>query len=171
MVSARLPLDKALRVARCPAIRSRRPYKLITRIGDVIRTGPNSLSFVTPQAYREIYGHVSQGKRRFLKNSWYQQDEPRITTVRDPVAHGEQRRALSHAFSARALRNQEIVIDEYIGQLLHQISKLGQDGKEAVNVTEVWNWLTFDIIGEFFPGCLLCGSLYCHTLCGSQLEN
>lgn len=123
-------------------------YKLTTPSGDVVRVAPNTLSFVTPQAYRDIYGHATQGKRKFLKNSWYQQDEPRITNVRDPAAHAEQRKALSHAFSARALRNQETIINEYVNQLLEQISKLGADGKKNVNITDIWNWLTFDVIGE-----------------------
>lgn len=115
-----------------------------------MRTGPNRLSFATPQAYRDIYGHVKHGEKRFLKNEWYELDEPRIVRVRDPVVHAQQRRALSHAFSARALRDQEAVIQKYVDQLMDQIANLGSNGKEPVNMTRAWNWLTFDIIGE--PG-------------------
>lgn len=116
--------------------------------GDVVRTGPNRLSFVTPQSYRDIYGHVKHGEKRFLKNKWYQQDEPRITRIRDPVEHGQQRRALAHAFSARALRDQETVVHQYVDMLLKQLGNLGAGGKKPVDATDAFNWLTFDVIGE-----------------------
>lgn len=120
--------------------------------GDVVRVGPNSLSFSTPQSYRDIYGHVTHGKKRFLKTKWYEADEPRIVRVRDPVAHAEQRRTLSHAFSARALRDQEDVVHLYVDLLLKQLNVLGAGGSIAVNATEIWNWLTFDVIGgDSFP--------------------
>ncbi|KAK7748731.1 hypothetical protein SLS53_000754 [Cytospora paraplurivora] len=126
--------------------------ELHRKYGDVVRIAPNALSFVTPQAYHDIYGHATHGKKRFLKNVWYQQDEPRITRVRDPASHAEQRRALSHAFSSRALRDQETVINQYVDLLLKQIGKLGSGGGNAVNVTAAWNWLTFDIIGDLAFG-------------------
>lgn len=118
-----------------------------------MRTGPNRLSFSTPQAYRDIYGHVKHGEKRFLKNKWYELDDPRIVRVRDPVIHAEQRRALSHAFSARALRDQEAVIHQYVDLLMEQLGVLGSGGKEPVDMTRAWNWLTFDVIGESVPWC------------------
>ena len=94
---------------------------------------------------------MTHGKKRFLKTKWYETDEPRIIRVRDPVAHAEQRRTLSHAFSTRALRDQEDVVHRYVDLLLKQLNALGARGTIAVNVTEVWNWLTFDVIGKILP--------------------
>lgn len=91
---------------------------------------------------------MTHGKKRFLKNKWYEADEPRIVRVRDPVVHAEQRRTLSHAFSSRALRDQEDVVHQYVDLLLEQLNSLGACGRIPVNATEVWNWLTFDIIGK-----------------------
>lgn len=110
------------------------------------------MSFATPQAYRDVYGHVRHGESRFLKNAWYELDEPRIVRTRDPIAHGHQRRALSHAFSARALRDQETVVHRYVDLLMDQFNKLGKGGKESVDATSAWNWLTFDVIGKHAPG-------------------
>lgn len=116
-------------------------------LGDIVRIGPNDLSFSNVNAYRDIYGHVGQDKKRFLKTTSYERDEPRIVSVRDPAEHALQRRALSHAFSARALRDQELVVHQYLDLLLEQFRNLGEDGKKGVNVTNAMNWLTFDIIG------------------------
>lgn len=116
--------------------------------GDVIRIAPDELSFASVQAYRDIYGHKTTGKERFLKSDTYDTEEPRITSVRDPTVHASQRKALSHAFSARALRDQEDVIHEYVDLLIKQLGNFGASGLEPINVTDAYNWLTFDIIGE-----------------------
>lgn len=92
---------------------------------------------------------MKHGEKRFLKSRWYEQDEPRITRIRDPVVHGQQRRALAHAFSARALRDQEMVVHQYVKQLLEQLSRLGAGGEKPVDATDAFNWLTFDVIGKF----------------------
>lgn len=116
-------------------------------LGDIVRIAPNDLSFSNVDAYRDIYGHVGQDKKRFLKTAAYEREEPRIVSERDPAQHALQRRALSHAFSARALRDQELVVHQYVDLLLEQFGNLGENGKKGVNVTNAMNWLTFDIIG------------------------
>lgn len=129
-----------------------------------MRTGPNKLSFANATAYREIYGHVKQGGKRFLKNEWYDpklldtQQYDRIVRVRDPVIHAEHRKAMSHAFSARALRDQEVVVHHFVDLLMDQLKKLGKNGEEPVSATRAWNWLTFDVIGKRWFLTLLCPS-------------
>lgn len=108
------------------------------KYGDVVRTGPNRLSFVRPQAYRDIYGHVKHGEKRFLKNKWYanNEEEPRISRVRDPHAHAEQRKALANAFSAKALRDQDPIFHEYVDALMDRISVMGEDGQKPIDVSK-----------------------------------
>lgn len=120
--------------------------------GDVIRIAPDELSFASVQAYRDIYGHKTAGKERFLKSDYYDTEEPRISSVRDPTAHASQRKALSYAFSARALRDQEDVVHEYVNLLVKQLDKFGAGGLEPINVTDAYNWLTFDVIGDLSFG-------------------
>lgn len=91
---------------------------------------------------------MTTGKERFLKSDAYDTEEPRISSVRDPAVHSSQRKALSHAFSARALRDQEDVVHEYVDLLVKQLGNFGAGGLKPINVTEAYNWLTFDVIGE-----------------------
>ncbi|KAF3771171.1 cytochrome P450 [Cryphonectria parasitica EP155] len=129
-----------------------RMQELFQKHGDIVRVGPNDLTFASVTAYQDIYGHVTQGKKRFLKSPIYEREEPRITSVRDPAVHAEQRRALSHAFSARALRDQEEVVHQYVDLLIKQLGILGEGGKKPVDIVEAWNWLTFDVIGDLAFG-------------------
>ncbi|KAI0102624.1 cytochrome P450 monooxygenase-like protein [Nemania sp. FL0031] len=134
----------------------RPPFQLLEahrKYGDIVRIAPNELSFATPQSYHDIYGHTSKGKKRFLKTEFYDLGEiPRVTTARDPEVHARQRKAMAHAFSGKALRDQEILVHEYMDLFIRQLQNLGQAGKKALNISEVYNWLTFDIIGELSFG-------------------
>ncbi|KAJ2971560.1 hypothetical protein NUW58_g9382 [Xylaria curta] len=122
--------------------------------GDVVRIGPNELSFASAQAFQEIHGHISKGKARFLKTEFYENDDPtpRITSARDPELHSRQRKALSHAFSAQALRHQEDIIQKYVDGFIQQIARSGENGKTALNMSDTFNWLTFDVIGDLAFG-------------------
>ncbi|KAI1734041.1 cytochrome P450 monooxygenase-like protein [Xylaria scruposa] len=140
----------ALRSDRFPFI----IYDLHKKHGDVIRIGPNELSFATAEAFQDIHGHVSKGKARFLKTEFYDNDDPvpRIVGARDPEVHARQRKALSHAFSAKSLRDQEEIVQKYVDGFVQQLAKLGEHGAKALNVPETFNWLTFDVIGDLSFG-------------------
>ncbi|KAI2635077.1 cytochrome P450 monooxygenase-like protein [Xylaria nigripes] len=118
--------------------------------GDVVRIGPNELSFVTPEAYQDIHGHPAKGAKRFLKSALYSNNDaaPHVITARDPEVHARQRKGLSYGFSTQALRDQEEIIQSYVNTFVRQIGKLGENGGKALNVSEAFNWLTFDIIGD-----------------------
>ncbi|KAI0152840.1 cytochrome P450 monooxygenase-like protein [Xylariaceae sp. FL1272] len=129
-------------------------WDLHKQYGDVVRIGPNELSFNSSQAYQDVYGHVTKGKDRFLKTEFYDNGDPtpRITSAMDPAVHARQRKALSNAFSAKSLRDQEDVVQKYMDMLVKQLSNLGEDGKKALNMSVVFNWVTFDIIGDLAFG-------------------
>ncbi|ORY61754.1 cytochrome P450 [Pseudomassariella vexata] len=121
--------------------------------GDVVRTGPNSLSFATLQAYQDIHSHVTKGKKRFLKTELYDNGDPdRIVGVQNPVIHSQMRRVLSHGFSAKALRDQEDIVHKYLDDFLRQLGRLGEEGRKPIDMSEAYNWATFDIIGDLSFG-------------------
>ncbi|MCJ1245993.1 hypothetical protein MMC30_003197 [Trapelia coarctata] len=123
------------------------------KYGDVARTAPNDLSFASASSYRDIYGHASKGRRPFLKSKFYTSDiAPSIITERDPEKHGVMRRNLAHAFSAKALREQEGVVLAYVDRWVEQLGRLGEGGGRGVNAVEWFNWVTFDIIGDLAFG-------------------
>ncbi|KAF7532639.1 hypothetical protein G7054_g7772 [Neopestalotiopsis clavispora] len=136
-------------------VSGRQPFHLLDahrKYGDVFRVAPNELSFASPQSYQDIYGHVSKGRGRFLKTEFYDNGAPRIVSVRDPEVHARQRKALSHAFSAKALRSQETIVHQYVDMFIEQLSKLGNAGQKAIDASEAYNWVTFDIIGDLAFG-------------------
>ncbi|RSL38137.1 hypothetical protein CEP54_016430 [Fusarium duplospermum] len=76
------------------------------KYGDMVRVAPNELSFNTPRAYKDIYGHAVGDKKPFLKSRvFYDRGpsvvHPGIVFTIDPEQHRAQRRSLSLTPSAR----------------------------------------------------------------------
>lgn len=74
---------------------------------------------------------------------------PDIVFTIDPEQHRPQRRSLSHAFSAKALRGAEDIIRSHVRLFTDQIGKHGSPKTGGVGMSTVYNWLTFDIIGTW----------------------
>ena len=53
---------------------------------------------------------------------------------------------MSHAFSAKAILEQEELIVKYANMLMVAVEEEGSKG--PINLVEMFNWTTFDILGE-----------------------
>jgi hypothetical protein len=110
--------------------------------GPIVRTMPNELVFTDPQAWVDIYGH-RQGHQQFHKDPIHVgsvQDIPGSTTLTmaGDDEHARQRRALSHAFSQKALLEQESIIRGYVDLLIERLKPYSRTG-EGINMC---NWFS-----------------------------
>ena len=69
----------------------------------------------------------------------------------DDVTHARQRRALSHAFSTKALLEQEYIVKSYIDVFSQKMRDFAAKG-EIVDVVDWFAYTTFDIIGDMALG-------------------
>ena len=140
---------------------TQRTKELHDRYGHVVRIAPNELSFIDGQAWQDIYAH-HQGRPNFPKNPlWMAPGDNGIHSIlsANDADHARYRRLLSHAFSERALRQQEYLLRQYI-DLLRQyidllISRLTEKAKSTDPVVDMVQWLnftTFDIVGDLSLG-------------------
>ncbi|KAJ5280754.1 Cytochrome monooxygenase lcsI [Penicillium angulare] len=112
--------------------------ELHDKYGDVVRMGPSILVYRSPQAWKDIYGHRKTGAGSFLK---------------DPTSnHSRTRRLLSHAFSEKALREQEGLIQSYVDLLVDGLNKEISRSQDTVDMVRWYNYTTFDIIGDLAFG-------------------
>lgn len=100
---------------------------------------PNELAFTSPQAWRDIYGH-RQGHPQFHKDPIHVgsvQDIPGSTTLTmaGDEEHARQRRALAHAFSQKALLEQESIIRGYVNLFIERLTPFAEKG-EKVNMCD-----------------------------------
>jgi hypothetical protein len=125
--------------------------------GPVVRTAPNHLSFNAPQAIKDCYGFGKTHQPKCLKDpefflesvygSW------NIINENSKEEHARMRKMLSHAFSTKALLEQEPVICGSVDNFMHQIGTIkAEGGKNGVDITKWFNHVTFDILGAMAFG-------------------
>lgn len=126
------------------------------KYGPVVRVAPNELSFNTAQSWQDIYG-FRKSQNVFVKSEFYDggnfaAESLSIVSERDPQKHGQMRKYLSGAFSDRSLREQEYLIAEVVDGFIGSIEPGHEEGKEPVDLVNMLNLTTFDIIGSLAFG-------------------
>jgi cytochrome P450 len=79
------------------------------KYGPVVRISPNELSFISPEAWNEIYGR-QYGKTPFPRDSTFFNEmlvDSRTLTMADDVNHARLRRAMIPAFASRMLKGRK----------------------------------------------------------------
>lgn len=134
--------------------------KMHQQYGEVVRLGPDRLSYTSPEAWKDIYGHKTVNRKSNRKDSRF--FGPTINGIHPLVSepsdaeHARQRKIFSNAFSDRALGLQEGLIQKYVHQLVDLVRRKiseGPDGKSVeADVVQLYNFTTFDIMGDLTFG-------------------
>lgn len=122
----------------------------------MFRVSPNELSFATVTSWKAIYGHAIAGKPTAVKSKFYEMygagfNSWCIGSERDPKVHGRMKKLLSHAFSTKALIEQEDIIQSSINAFIDKIGPESQTPK-GLNVGEWYQMVAFDILGDMAFG-------------------
>ncbi|KAJ7638131.1 cytochrome P450 [Mycena rosella] len=121
--------------------------ELHQRFGDVVRIGPNELSF------RDVKAIVPMmGSKGMPKGPWWdgrvpaQNREVRpLLALRNPEEHARRRRAWTRAFNTPALKDYEVLVDARVSQLVDILTtKIGT----SVDLSQWLGWLTYDIMND-----------------------
>ncbi|OQD86411.1 hypothetical protein PENSOL_c089G10807 [Penicillium solitum] len=113
-----------------------------------------SLVYRSPQAWKDIYSHRKLGAGSFLKDPKFYLQGPRGPNLlnSNDEDHSRERRLLSHAFSEKALREQEGLVQSYVDMLVERLKEVVSSSKETVDMSQWYNFTTFDIIGDLAFG-------------------
>ncbi|OJD29044.1 cytochrome p450 [Diplodia corticola] len=139
-----------------------------SQYGEVVRIAPDRLSFTNPQAWKDIYGHASAKRNANPKDPVFYAPEHNgvhsFFTTPDDAEHARVRRIFSHAFSDKALRDQEHLIRIHIDKLMRNMRNTEGGSFDAV---KFYNCTTFDVMADLTfgePLGLLDDSEYNHWL-------
>jgi cytochrome P450 len=128
----------------------RRLAKLHEKYGEVVRISPNELSFVNPDAWRDIHGPGSPPK----EFDWYGKsvnDVDSILKQKDRTKHARSRKIFTPAFSEQALMEQASLFNKYTKLLIESLKKEGKEGAKC-DMVRLYNLTTFGIMREFTFG-------------------
>jgi len=121
--------------------------------GDVVRIAPNELSYATGDAWKDIHerrpGHALLPK----EENFYTAPPGGVHSIitADHEHHMHIRRLVSHAFSEKALRDQEPLMKVYVDLLINRLKDKAKN-EEVVDVVSWYNWTTFDLVGDLTFG-------------------
>ncbi|KAK0614378.1 toxin biosynthesis cytochrome P450 monooxygenase [Immersiella caudata] len=122
------------------------------KYGPVVRVGPDRLSYIDPQAWKDIYtarGPKANPKDPGMYTEMDISGHPSILTEPSDTEHARVRHIFSHAFSPKALKAQEPLFTKYVDQLVHNISTSSSSIFDAVRL---YNFTTFDIMADLTFG-------------------
>lgn len=111
--------------------------------GDVVRTGPNEVSIITPKVLELVHGPRSTCQ----KAGWYDVNLPRTSVhqMRDRKVHDRRRKSgWDKAFNSKSVKGYEKRVTKHTDKLLAYLSD--QTGN-PVDASKVLLWYTWDIMG------------------------
>ncbi|EAU30964.1 conserved hypothetical protein [Aspergillus terreus NIH2624] len=115
--------------------------------GGAVRLAPAEVSFITPDAWKTIYGH---GHTQLPKVQTSESKGLDIISSEGPN-HTRHRKALAHAFSARGLQAQEPLVRGYVDKLIERLKEFAESQLQ-VDMVKWYNLTTFDLIGDLAFG-------------------
>lgn len=126
--------------------------RLHRQYGDIVRLGPNVLSFADPRAIKTIYG-LNKG---MIKSSFYivQQAVAKgqrlqsLFSSTDEGYHAKYRRCVNSAFSMSSLVNYEPLVDSTMNAFIEQTRQRYSNTGERCNFSRWLQFFAFDVIGE-----------------------
>ncbi|KPM37985.1 Isotrichodermin C-15 hydroxylase [Neonectria ditissima] len=128
--------------------------ELHAKYGPVVRIAPNNLSYINPQAWKDIYAHKKTREQEMIKDPEFYVRNPDAPTIvnGNHEEHARYRRLYSPGFSARSLREQEPLIQGYVDMFINGLARACEHGETPVDMVQWFNWVTFDIIGDLAFG-------------------
>lgn len=100
------------------------------KYGEVVRIAPDELSFTSGEtAWQDIYGFrtAKQDKGSYMKDHLFYNIPPNgVPSINTPISdreHSRHRRILAHAFSDKALREQESLIQQHVNLLIFRLKE------------------------------------------------
>ncbi|OAG11400.1 cytochrome P450 [Paraphaeosphaeria sporulosa] len=117
-----------------------------------LRFAPNELSVIDSAVWKDVYGHRTTNlftkEKAFYGPDFYGNPPGLIRS--DNASHARQRKLVSHAFSDKALREQEQILKGYANLLVEQLTKASQHGE--MDLVRFYNYTTFDIMADLTFG-------------------
>jgi cytochrome P450 len=116
------------------------------KYGDIVRIAPNELSFAKTEAWNDIFAH-RPGQKEFPRNPiWWSRPpgQPSSFITANDVDHARMRRVLGNAFSEKALREQEPILQKYVRLLIKRLKEKaeGKPGGAVVNIVDWYRYCT-----------------------------
>lgn len=126
--------------------------------GPIVRVAPNELSYIDPQAWKDIYAALPRSSNTAETNhsgllernpTWFRKSkasDPYSIMGPNEASHARYRRAFMSAFSDKALRDYSYVLEDFADLFIRKLHVTASTS-QPLDLTAWFNCLTFDISG------------------------
>ncbi|KAH8898291.1 cytochrome P450 [Thozetella sp. PMI_491] len=124
--------------------------KLHRKYGPAVRYGPNDLSYTDGRAWKDITGARKGAKENLIMPTFYPSPTngvPPLLSEPNAARHAELRRMFSPAFSEKAVRGQEPLMQKYADLMVDRSRKT-----KTVNIAKLFDLTLFDFMSELTFG-------------------
>jgi cytochrome P450 len=123
------------------------------RYGPVVRVAPDELSFIDPEAWKDIYSNRTIHKDATWTGN-EEKDHPMSIVSTDEATHLRNRRALTGAFTEHAVAEHAAVLEDLVGTMIERFMEATNNANNhaVLNIVDWLNWLAFDISGALSFG-------------------
>ncbi|KAK5991682.1 Cytochrome P450 monooxygenase astJ [Cladobotryum mycophilum] len=159
---SKYPGSKSWAATYVPYIKNLLNYTLVSSLsdiheqyGDVVRVGPNEVSFATEEAWRDIYDYRPGHKETIKDPTWYIAVDgapQNIVTTRDPKVRARMRKFLGYSFTEAALKDQAPIIEGHTDLFISRLRDMDKGAGALADMTDWINFLAVDIIGDLAFG-------------------
>ncbi|VUC35513.1 unnamed protein product [Clonostachys rosea] len=132
-------------------------WRLHEKYGPIVRFGPNSITFKSNTALKDIYGFKSNVRKAEFYNA-FAHPVANTHNTRDKAVHSRKRRVMSQAFSDSAMKGMERFILANIRAFCEQVGSLSDASADSKgwtvprNMSHWCNYLAMDILGDLCYG-------------------
>ncbi|KAI9710156.1 MAG: hypothetical protein M1820_002958 [Bogoriella megaspora] len=130
-------------------------HALHKKYGPVVRTAPNELSFIEPEALTKIHAERKKFCPVFRKNyDTFNETDNQISNsvfLAGHEDHARMRKVINPAFSDRALRDQEPRMQHLVQKLILHLDEQSKKGG-ATDLNRWYNYIAFDVIADITFG-------------------
>ena len=125
----------------------RQVLALHERYGPVVRITPDTLSFTSGSAWKDIYARRGAGEFERKDNV---QLRPGVVDILAAKGHDHtrQRAALNSAFSSKALKTHERLVLSHVKRLVKRLQERADGHEEWVDIVRWFECTAFDIMGD-----------------------
>ncbi|KAL6407021.1 hypothetical protein AUP68_09842 [Ilyonectria robusta] len=120
--------------------------QLHDKYGEVVRVGPNDLSFNGGKASAQIY-KAGRGLPKTKFYNGFTTFNPNLFGTQDEEIHSIRRRQMAHAFSLQSIRGMESYIDTHLLQLRKNLDHYVKT-EEVFDLKELIAFYVLDVLGE-----------------------
>jgi hypothetical protein len=119
---------------------------LHAKYGPIVRIAPRELSYSDGStAFKEIYGFRKSGPNLYKDPAFYAtplNGVDNMITVLDDASHGRQRKAFTHAFAEKSMRDLEPRLKFWAEKMVAKLDEHA-NGRDAIDMVKYFNCTTF----------------------------